>query len=159
MKRNSLIIVTVVVKVLKVLVATELTTVIVIKMTVKILTVTNANFILTLILKILDKNSSRKKEESKSRKFNNSKKCVSSLLKDISKRNINIIRIGQLNINSVKNKFILAVEENLNILLITETKIDSSFSEDQFKNDGFTTPYRVDKGCHWRRFKIMHKTR
>ena len=37
---------------------------------------------------------------------------------------------------------------NLDILLITETKIDSSFPEAQFDIDGFTIPYRVDRDCH-----------
>ena len=36
---------------------------------------------------------------------------------------------------------------NLDILLITETKIDSSFPEAQFEIDGFTTPYRVETDC------------
>ena len=39
------------------------------------------------------------------------------------------------------------VVRNLDILLITETKIDSSFPEAQFEIDGFTTPYSVDRGC------------
>ena len=41
-----------------------------------------------------------------------------------------------------------AVVRNLDILLITETKIDNSFSEVQFEIDGFTTLYRVDRDCH-----------
>ena len=64
---------------------------------------------------------------------------------------MNRIKIGQLNINSIRNKFDLlvpAVVRNLDILLITETKIDSSFPESQFEIDGFTTPYRVDRDCH-----------
>ena len=47
---------------------------------------------------------------------------------------------------------------NLDTLLITETKIDSSFSEAQFEIDGFTTPYRVDKDCHGGGI-LIHKTR
>ena len=63
---------------------------------------------------------------------------------------MNRIKIGQLNINSIRNKFDLLVPTvvgNLDILLITETKIDSSFPEAQFEIDGFTTPYRVDRDC------------
>ena len=33
----------------------------------------------------------------------------------------------------------------LDILLITETKIDSSFPTAQFQIEGFTTPYRLDR--------------
>ena len=64
---------------------------------------------------------------------------------------MNRIKIGQLNINSIRNKFDLldpAVAGNLDILLITETKIDSFFPEAQFEIDGFTTPYRVNRDCH-----------
>ena len=64
---------------------------------------------------------------------------------------MNRIKIGQLNINSIRNKFDLlvpAVVKNLDILLITETKIDNSFPEAQFEIDGFTTRYRVDRDCH-----------
>ena len=64
---------------------------------------------------------------------------------------MNRIKIGQLNINLIRNNFDLlvpAVARNLDILLITETKIDSSFPEGQFEIDGFTTPYRVDRDCH-----------
>ena len=64
---------------------------------------------------------------------------------------MNRIRIDQLNVNSIRNKFDLldpAVVRNLVILLITETKIDSSFPEAQFEINGFTTPYSVDRGCH-----------
>ena len=37
------------------------------------------------------------------------------------------------------------VRDNVNILLITETKIDSSFPIAQFQIDGYTTPYRLDR--------------
>ena len=63
---------------------------------------------------------------------------------------MNRIKIDQLNANSIRNKSDLldpAVVRNLVILLITETKIDSSFPEAQFEIDGFTTPYSVDRGC------------
>ena len=64
---------------------------------------------------------------------------------------MNRIKIGQLNINSIRNIFdllVLAVVRNLDILLIAETKIDSSFPERQFEIVGFTTPYRVDRDCY-----------
>ena len=90
-------------------------------------------------------------EESKSREVSYSSEDFSSLLTDISRKNMNRIKIGQLNINSIKNKFdllISAVVRNLGILLTTEAKIDSSFPEVQFEIDGFTTPYRVDRDCY-----------
>ena len=63
-------------------------------------------------------------------------------------KNMNRIKLDQLNINSIKKKFDLfvpALVRNLYILLVTETKINSSFPEGQFEVDGFTTPYRVDR--------------
>ena len=64
---------------------------------------------------------------------------------------MNRMKIGQLSIISIKNKFDLlvpAVVRNLDILIVTETKIDSSFPEAQFEIDGFTIPYRVDRDYH-----------
>ena len=52
-------------------------------------------------------------------------------LKGLEMKNINRIVIGQININSLWNKFEKLSEfykDNLDILLITETKLDSSFS-------------------------------
>ena len=72
-------------------------------------------------------------------------------MRDISRKNMNRIKVGQLNINPIRNKFDLlvpAVVRNLDILLITETKTDSSFPKAQFEIDGFTAPYRVDRDCH-----------
>ena len=102
------------------------------------------------IKKIMDENPSKihqESEEFKSRDVSYSSEDFSS----ISRKNVNRIKIGQLNINSVRNKFDLsvpAVVRNLDILLITETKIESSFSETQFEIDGFTTPHRFDRDCH-----------
>ena len=81
------------------------------------------------IRKIKYKNSSKTLQEcweSKSRKFNVSIKDFLSLSRDISGRNMNIIKIGQLNINSIRNNFallVLAVVGNLHILLLTERLI------------------------------------
>ena len=37
------------------------------------------------------------------------------------------------------------VRDNVDILVITETKIESSFPIAQFQIDGYTTPYRLDR--------------
>ena len=82
----------------------------------------------------MDENPSKihqESEEFKSIDVSYSSEDFLSLLRDISRKNVNRIEIGQLNINSVRNKFDLlvpAVVRNLDILLITETKIESSFS-------------------------------
>ena len=56
--------------------------------------------------------------------------------------------LGHLNINSLPNKFtgiMDLVKGNLDIFLISETKIDSSFPDAQFYCDGFSSPHRRDR--------------
>ena len=55
--------------------------------------------------------------------------------------------IAQLNINSLRNKFdslVRMLHNNLDILLISETKTDSSFPTVQFQIEGYTT-YMLDR--------------
>ena len=55
--------------------------------------------------------------------------------------------IGHLDINSIRNKFdalSLIVKNNVDILMISETKLDDSFPTAQFLFHGFSTPYRLD---------------
>ena len=56
--------------------------------------------------------------------------------------------IAHLNINSIRNKFdslSFIVENNADILLISETKLDDSFPSGQFKIHGFCMPYLYDR--------------
>ena len=67
------------------------------------------------------------------------------------KKHLNRPIIAQLNINSVRNKFQLlekAICANLVILLISETKLDGSFPSAQFLLDGFSKPYRLERGSN-----------
>ena len=71
-----------------------------------------------------------------------------ALLKNLRMKNTNKIIIGHLNINSIRNKFILLadiVKNNIDILLISETKIDESFPRSQFLLKGFSEPLRLDR--------------
>ena len=55
--------------------------------------------------------------------------------------------MGHLNINSVRNKFealTCIIENNIDLLLISETKLDDSFPTAQFQMNGFTVPYERD---------------
>ena len=55
--------------------------------------------------------------------------------------NSNRLVIAPLNINSLGNKFTplsTMIKDNVYMLLISETKIDSSFSTAQFHIDGYT---------------------
>ena len=63
-------------------------------------------------------------------------------------RNIGRVIIGYLNINSIRYKFDALrdiIAANIDILLVAETKIDSSFPKGQFLIDGFAAPYRLDR--------------
>ena len=59
--------------------------------------------------------------------------------------------VGYLNINSVRNKFDALMEiasQNLDILIIAETKIDASFPTGQFAIEGFATPFCLDRNAN-----------
>ena len=69
-------------------------------------------------------------------------------MNDVREKNINRPIIGQLNINSIKNKFHFLESEaskHLDILLISETKTDESFPSAQFLLGGFSRPYILDR--------------
>ena len=56
--------------------------------------------------------------------------------------------MGHLNINSIRNNFdalSLMVKKNVDILMISETKLDDSFPTAQFLLHGFNAPYRRDR--------------
>ena len=61
--------------------------------------------------------------------------------------------IENLNINSISNKFgnlKLIIQDKIDILVITETKTDSTFPLNQFAIQGYSKPYRFDRnknGC------------
>ena len=61
---------------------------------------------------------------------------------------MNRLIIGNLNINSISNKFDqlkLFVQGKVDILIVTETKLDSTFATSQFPIDGYSEPYRFDR--------------
>ena len=55
--------------------------------------------------------------------------------------------LSGLNINSIRNKSDSVkntISRNIDILLISETKVDNSFPLAQLKTDGFSVPFRLD---------------
>ena len=69
-------------------------------------------------------------------------------MKNICLRNVNNIIIAQININSFRNKFDLLshyVCDNIDIFIITETKLDKSFPSGQFLLRGYSEPFRLDR--------------
>ena len=68
-------------------------------------------------------------------------------LTNIRLKNRNRPIIGQLNINSVRNKFDFLcskISPSLYLLLVSETKLDDSFLTAQFLVRRFCKPYRLD---------------
>ena len=71
-------------------------------------------------------------------------------LRKLRLRNVNKVIIGNININSLPAKFDQVKEvilKNVDILVITETKLDDTFPLGQFYVEGFTMPYRPDRSC------------
>ena len=81
--------------------------------------------------------------------LNNDDSCdTPSLLNKLKLKNVNRLVIGHLNINSLPHKFDQLksiIGKNIDILVITETRIDSSFPNSQFRIEGFSMPYRFDR--------------
>ena len=72
--------------------------------------------------------------------------CIPKL-RNIRVKNINVI-IGTLNINSLASKFDefkLVVSGIVDILIVTETKLDNTFATSQFYIEGFSIPCRLDR--------------
>ena len=73
------------------------------------------------------------------------------VLENIRCKNINRLIFAQLNINSLRNKsesLQHIINKNIDVLLISETKIDSSFPSVQFHLEGYATPYRLNRNAN-----------
>ena len=61
---------------------------------------------------------------------------------------MNRVVTGHVNIDSIRNKFDMLssmVKDNIDILMVSETKLDSSFPQVQFRIEGYVPPFRYDK--------------
>ena len=70
-----------------------------------------------------------------------------SKMKKLRQKHPKNIIFSYLNINSVRNKFqnmSSLISENADILIVAETKLDSSFLTTQFVIPGFHHPFRLD---------------
>ena len=69
-------------------------------------------------------------------------------LKDIRIKNLNNIVLAHLNINSLRNKLDLLADQikgNVDVLAISETKLDDLFPAGQLKIPGYASPFRLDR--------------
>ena len=72
--------------------------------------------------------------------------CNVSVLDEIRIKNINRLVIGNLNINSLSSKFDqlkVLIQEKINILTITEAKLDSNVSLEHFVISAYAKSYRL----------------
>ena len=71
----------------------------------------------------------------------------------------NKLVIGHLNINSIRYKFECLcdiVANNIDILLISETRLNDSFPNGQFLMNGFQVPFRKDRTDKGRRAFVIY---
>ena len=69
-------------------------------------------------------------------------------INDLRLRNIDKVLIGNINVNSIRNKFEQLKElilKYVDVLIITETKLDDTFPSAQFIIEGFSEPFRRDR--------------
>ena len=72
-------------------------------------------------------------------------------LKKYKIQNVNNLVLASININSIRNKIDqlkLLLDQNVDILIVEETKIDGTFPAGQFAIEGFMPPFRRDRNQH-----------
>ena len=68
-------------------------------------------------------------------------------LKSLKEKYPTNIVLGYLNINSIRNKFEnlqTLIDGKVDVLAIAETKLDASFTSNQFTMEGYKKPLRLD---------------
>ena len=86
-------------------------------------------------------------DQSEKNSINTARNSLSKI-KELRFEKANKVIIGNLNINSIRNKFEQLKEtvlKYIDILVVTETKLDETFLESLFLMDGFSKPYRLDR--------------
>ena len=72
-----------------------------------------------------------------------------SILRTLKTKNADRPVIAHLNINFIAPKFEYSfVKDNVDLLMVSETKIDDTFSKEQFNIEGYSRPIRLDRNCH-----------
>ena len=72
-------------------------------------------------------------------------------LKSLRTSNLDKLVFAHLNVNFIRNMFEMLSDQikgNIDVLLVSETKIDDSFPNGNFLIDGFSTPYRLDQNSN-----------
>ena len=70
------------------------------------------------------------------------------ILKNLKEKNSERPVIAHLNINSISSKFeplTSMIKDNIDFLLVTESKLDETFPHGQFRIEGYARPFRLDR--------------
>ena len=117
----------------------------------------NSAFILSKLMKWVPGTPREQKVKSELSKLGSKSKSslddkkriyAKTILKSIRQENTNKLVFAQININSLRNKFELLVDQvkgNIDVLMISETNIGDSFPLGNFVIAGFSKPYRLDR--------------
>ena len=73
------------------------------------------------------------------------------VLSELKAKNSERLVIAQININAVERKFqslVSLIKDKVDIIMISETKLDGSFPTSQFEIEGFSSPYRLDRDSY-----------
>ena len=65
-----------------------------------------------------------------------------------------------MNVNSIRNKVDMLfsmVKDNIDILMVSETILDSSFPQGQFRIEGYASPHRYDRNSHGGGINKLHE--
>ena len=76
--------------------------------------------------------------------------CITEI-KNLRARNVNKVIIGNLNIDSLSNKFDQLIEivlKYVDVVVTMEIKLDDTFLTSQFLVTGFSVPYRLDQNIN-----------
>ena len=70
-------------------------------------------------------------------------------LRALRRKNVNKLIIAHINVNSLRNEFLREqIQDNIDILMISETKIDGSFPIGQFLLNRYSTSFRQDRNAY-----------
>ena len=85
---------------------------------------------------------------SNSKSFFNDQQNLGFNLQRVRTENPSRTILGQININRMRNRFDLLmsiIKNEIDIFMISETKIDNSFLISQFTMTGYSVPFRLDR--------------
>ena len=98
------------------------------------------------MLAVCSKNSNLSNNHIESEKEKDKRQNIN--VKSLREENPNRPVFAQININSIRNKFQLLASQIINyvdVLLVSETKLDDSFPTAHFLLDVSSKPYRLDR--------------